>query len=226
MSTINNFSDEHLSAFVDGQLDNAEANRVFEALNRNPELSLRVSELRKLKELVQYAYTHTASAKRHGTAKLNKSRLISSAIAIGLLTVGVATGWYLQHSIFSWSDNELRFEVEKKRGIVVQISENNPAKWDIALINVSNIRKQFPEKSMDIEIVAYGPGLEMFKKNTQFNLRLDDAVKSGVRLLACGNTMVSTHTRREQLNSSVEVVKTGVVEIIQKQEQGYSYIRP
>ena len=226
MSTTNNFSDEHLNAFVDGQLDSAEASRVFEALNRDPELSLRVSELRKLKELVKYAYTHATPEKAYGRARAKKSRMISSFVAAGLLAIGVGTGWFLQHSVFSGRDAEPGPKVAKKRGVVVQISESNPDKWDIALINVSNLRKQFPENSLDIEIVAYGPGLEMFKKDPQFTKRLDVAAKSGVKLLACGNTMAYTHTLKEQLNPSVEVVKGGVAEIIQKQEQGYSYIRP
>lgn len=226
MSTNNSFSDEHLNAFVDGQLDGAEANRVFEALNRNPELSLKVSELRKLKELVQYAYN--TPAKGRGTARLAKSRLISSAIAAGLLAIGGAIGWYSHNSTVSGDGNAagISAKSEKKRGVVVQISENDPAKWDMALINVKNIRKEFPAESMDIEIVAYGPGLEMFKKDSPLEQRLDEAARAGVKLLACGNTMEATRTSREQLNSSVAIVKAGAVEIMQKQEQGYSYIKP
>lgn len=222
----NGFSDEHLNAFVDGQLDGAEANRVFEALNRDSELSLKVSELRKLKELVQYAYN--TPARGRSTARPAKSRLISSAIAAGLLIIGTAIGWYWHNSTVIGTDNAggISAKSEKKRGVVVQISDNDPAKWDMALINVKNLRKEFPAESMDIEIVAYGPGLEMFKKDTPLEQRLDEAARAGVKLLACANTMEATRTSREQLNPSVAVVKAGVVEIMQKQEQGYSYIRP
>ena len=220
------FSDEHLNAFVDGQLDGADTNSVLEALNRDPGLSLKVNELRKLKELARYAYNTPAKTRR--TARLAKSRLIASAFAAGLLSVGIAAGWYWHTSTVGGGDNAVGVGANgaKKRGIVVQISENDPVKWDIALVNVKNIRKEFPAESMDIEIVAYGPGLEMFKKASPLDQRLNDAAKSGIKLLACGNTMESTRTSRGQLNASVAVVRAGVVEIIQKQEQGYSYIRP
>ena len=220
------FSEEHLNAFVDGQLDGAETNRVFEALDQDPELSRKVSELRKLKELARYAYNTPARARR--TARLAKSRLVSFAMATGLLAAGIAVGWHWHHSIVARGDHAVGIDANavKKRGIVVQISENDPVKWDIALVNVKNIRKEFTAESMEIEIVAYGPGLEMFKRESPLDQRLNDAAKSGVKLLACGNTMEATRTSREQLNSSVAVVKAGVVEIMQKQEQGYSYIRP
>ena len=81
-------------------------------------------------------------------------------------------------------------------------------------------------KHMDIEIVAYGPGLEMFKKDSSHHQGVEEAAKSGVKLFACGNTMKATDTAREELNSSVEVVKAGVVEIMQKQQLGYSYVKP
>ncbi len=225
MSAEHNFSDEHLNAFVDDQLDSAERNRVVEALARDADLSLRINELRKLKELVRYAYS--TPIKLRNTARRSPSRLISSALAAGLLAATAAGGWYW-HSSLSGVDvgAPVVANATKKRGVVLQISDNDPAKWDIALFNAKSIRKGFPQGNMDIEIVAYGPGLEMFKKDSPFNQRLDDAAHAGVKLLACGNTMEFTHTTRDQLNSSVEVVKAGVVEIMQKQEQGYSYIRP
>lgn len=226
MSKNNSFSDEHLNAFVDGQLDGAETNRVIEALNRDPELSLRVNEIRKLKELVQYAYNNNAPARGRSTARLAKSRLISSALAASLLAIGVTGGWFWHNALLTGSDGSIGPSAAKKRGIVVQISENDPAKWDMALTTVKNIRKEFPAENMDIEIVAYGPGLEMFKKDTPLDRRLDDAAKSGVKLLACGNAMKASNTTKEELSPSVAVVKAGVVEIMQKQEQGYSYIKP
>ena len=224
MNNENYFSDEHLNAFVDDQLDSAERNRVVEALARDADLSLRINELRKLKELVRYAYN--TPTKVHSMARRSPSRLISSALAAGLLSAAAAGGWYW-HASSSGVDASAPVvaNVTKKRGVVLQISDNDPAKWDIALINAKNIRKEFPQEKMDIEIVAYGPGLEMFKKDSRLGQRLDDAANSGVKLLACGNTMEFTRTTQDQLNSSVEVVKAGVVEILQKQEQGYSYIR-
>ena len=226
MSTEHNFSDEHLNAFVDDQLDSAERNRVVEALTRDADLSLKINEIRKLKELVRYAYN--TPIKVRSTALRAPSRLIASAVAAGLLVSAAAAGWYWHASLPGVSDSAIGVvaNATKKRGVVMQISDNDPAKWDIALINAKNIRKEFPQEKMDIEIVAYGPGLEMFKKDSRVGQQLDDAAKAGVKLLACGNTMEFTRTTQDQLNSSVEVVKAGVVEILQKQEQGYSYIRP
>ena len=57
MSRNYGFSDEHLNAFVDGQLDASETNLVKEAMSHDSGLNLKVNELRKLKELVRYAFS-------------------------------------------------------------------------------------------------------------------------------------------------------------------------
>lgn len=226
MSKDNGFSDEHLNAFVDGQLDGAEASRVFEALNRDPELSLKVGELRKLKELAQYAYRNSTPAKVRRTARLTQSRLVSTALAASLLVIGAAGGWFWHNVLLTGNNSGFGINAAKKPGTVIQISENDPKKWDIALINANNIRKEYAAENMDIEIVVFGPGLEMFKRASSLHQRVEEAAKSGVKLIACGNTMKATDTSREELNPSVEVVKAGVVEIVQKQQQGYSYVKP
>jgi len=77
-----------------------------------------------------------------------------------------------------------------------------------------------------VEIVAYGPGLNMLRNDSPVSAGLEDAQRDGVKLLACGNTMRMTNTAREDLNWLVDVVPAGIVEIMQKQNEGYAYVRP
>jgi len=226
MSKDHGFSDEHLSAFVDGQLDDAEASRVFAALNRDPALSLKVGELRKLKELARYAYRNSTPAGVRRSAQLTQSRLVSTALAASLLLVGAAGGWFWHNVLLTGNHSGIGIDAAKKPGTVIQVSENDPKKWDIALVNANNIRREYAAENMEIEIVAYGPGLEMFKTASSLHQRVEAAAKSGVKLVACGNTMKATNTSRGELDPAVEVVKAGVVEVVQKQQQGYSYVRP
>ena len=226
MKNGDNISDEYLNSFVDDELDDAERNQLFEALDRDPQINARVHEARRLKELIQYAYS--VPFDRHDALRRTSSRLFLAFAATLLLATGVVGGWIL-HGMPPVAPDEISrvASAVKKQGVVIQVSEHDPAKWNIALLNAKNIRNEFPAEKMDNEIVAYGGGLAMLKKTgTEHDRRLEAAARAGVKLLACGNTMRDTHTSKAELNPVVEVVKAGVVEIMQKQQQGYSYIRP
>ena len=54
-------------------------------------------------------------------------------------------------------------EAAKRDRVVMQVSDNDPAKWNLALNNAHNLQQALGPKNVDVEIVAYGPGINMFK---------------------------------------------------------------
>ena len=50
---------------------------------------------------------------------------------------------------------------QEKQKVVFQVSDNDPAKWNLALNNARNIQQDLGKDNVAIEIVAYGPGLAM-----------------------------------------------------------------
>lgn len=110
--------------------------------------------------------------------------------------------------------------------VVIQISENNPAIWNLALNNAKNIQQDLGKENTNIEIVAYGPGINMLKFDSEVAPRLKEASAGGVALLACGNTMKNQKLTEKDLDGNVKVVKAGVIEIINKQREGWAYIKP
>lgn len=142
-----------------------------------------------------------------------KSLMKSAAVALILtLATGSAT---------------LAVAAEKKHhGVVMQVSDNNPALWNLTLNNAKNLQQALGKDNVDIEIVAYGPGLNMLKFESEVANRLTDAEKSGVTLVACGNTMKAQKVTEKDLHSGVKVVPGGVIEIMEKQEAGWAYIKP
>jgi intracellular sulfur oxidation DsrE/DsrF family protein len=113
-----------------------------------------------------------------------------------------------------------------KAGFVIQVSDNDPAKWNLALNNAKNVQGELGKDNTNIEIVAYGPGINMLKDDSVVGNRLEEAKAAGIHLYACGNTMKGMKLTKEDLNPAVEVVKAGVIEIAEKQRQGYAYVRP
>ncbi|HUL95166.1 MAG TPA: DsrE family protein [Usitatibacter sp.] len=110
--------------------------------------------------------------------------------------------------------------------VVIQVSDNDPAKWNLALNNARNIQSDLGVDNVKIEIVAYGPGLNMLKVGSPVAPRIDEAVVGGAQVAACENTMTAQKVTREQILPGVTYVPAGVVEIMKRQQEGWSYIRP
>ena len=108
--------------------------------------------------------------------------------------------------------------------VVIQVSEGDPATWNLALNNAKNVQKDV--KGAKIEIVAYGPGIGMLKAESEVANRVSEAVDSGVKVVACGNTMKGQKLTKEDMNSKIGYVQAGVVELMDRQMEGYAYIRP
>jgi len=115
--------------------------------------------------------------------------------------------------------------------VVIQVSSADAQTQAIALNNAVNVQKHYGPGEVDVEIVAYGPGLSILtknKKNKQAD-RVASLAKSDITFSACGNTMKKIAKKKGKepaLIDGVKVVTAGVVRLMELQEQGYSYIRP
>ena len=110
--------------------------------------------------------------------------------------------------------------------VVLQMSEADPAKWNLALNNAKNIQTDLGAANVDIELVAYGPGIGMLKADSVVGNRVDEAIAAGVKVVACENTMKGQKLSQTDMLNKLSYVQAGVVEIMQRQQQGWAYIRP
>jgi len=100
--------------------------------------------------------------------------------------------------------------------VVVQVSDADPAKWNLALNNVRNLQADLGAKNVDIEIVAYGPGIGMLKTDSVVGNRIGEALGAGVKIVACENTMRGQKLNQPDMLEGIGYVKAGVVEIMQR----------
>jgi hypothetical protein len=117
-------------------------------------------------------------------------------------------------------------EAPRPTRVVVQVSEADPARWNLVLNNVKNLQDDLGADKVTIEIVAYGPGIGMLKFDAPTNSRVSDAIKSGVAVQACENTMRNQKLVRADMHPGVSYVPAGVVQIIRRQQEGWAYLRP
>ena len=125
-------------------------------------------------------------------------------------------------------------EGEKAHKVAIHVDENDPARMNMALNNVVNVQQYYDSigETVDIELVAYGPGLHMFRADTspvKDRISVMSLEMENLTFSACGNThaaMSKKEGKTIELLDEAMMVPSGVVQLIALQEQGYAYVRP
>jgi len=113
--------------------------------------------------------------------------------------------------------------------IVLQISDPNPFKQTLVLNVANNLIKHYGQDSVDIEIVAFGPGLRLLFAENVNKGRIASLASSGVTFSACANTtrnMGKILGHPPALNSKAVTVGAGIVRIIDLVKKGYTLVKP
>jgi uncharacterized protein len=148
-------------------------------------------------------------------------RSISIALAVGLLAI---------------AGSAARAQDVKPHRVVIQIDQNDPEVMNLVLNNAKNVLEYYKSKNEDaeVEIVAYGPGLHMLRDDTS---PVKDRIKqmaeanSSPKIVfsACNNTKQGMEKREGHpitIIPQATIVPSGVVRVMQLEEQGYSYVKP
>jgi intracellular sulfur oxidation DsrE/DsrF family protein len=118
--------------------------------------------------------------------------------------------------------------------LAVQVDVNDPATMNLVLNNVTNAAQHYSEigQKVEIEVVAFGPGLHMLRDDTspvKARIKSMSETMPTLAFSACGNTrenMTRAEAKDIPLISEAKVTKSGVVRLMELQEQGWSYLRP
>ena len=113
-----------------------------------------------------------------------------------------------------------------RQRVIFQVSDNDPARWQLALNNAHNVQTDLGKDKVQIEIVAYGPGIEMLKAESKVAGGLAGALDSSVGLIACENTMQNNKVSRDEMYAGISFVQAGVTHLMKRQAEGWAYIRP
>jgi intracellular sulfur oxidation DsrE/DsrF family protein len=123
----------------------------------------------------------------------------------------------------------------KTHRIAIQVDQNDPQIMNMVLNNATNVIEYYRGKSedVDVEIVAYGPGMHMLRADTspvQDRIKhLKELVSGKIQFSACNNTkqgMEKTEGHAISIVPEATIVPSGVVRLMELQEQGWSYVRP
>ncbi len=145
-------------------------------------------------------------------------------IAVTVLTAAAVLG--IASAPAALADQSAATKLAKKYQLVFHVSENRPEQWRVALNNAMSFQRNVGKENVDLEIVANGPGLNMLKSDSKVADGIAQALDRNIDLVACGETMKATKVAKEDLLGGVRVVPGGLIEIVDRQRSGWTYIRP
>jgi intracellular sulfur oxidation DsrE/DsrF family protein len=122
----------------------------------------------------------------------------------------------------------------KKHRLALHVDQSDIAQMNLALGNASNVIEHYKSRGEDvaIEIVTYSQGLHMLREDTSPVKERIKALREKMPSLAlsvCDNTrrrMEKKEGRKLVFLPEVAIVPSGVVRLMELQEQGWSYVRP
>ena len=128
----------------------------------------------------------------------------------------------------------MAFADAKTHKIAFHVDESDPKVMKMALNNVQNVSNYYAGKGekVIIELVAYGPGMNMFVKGKS---PVEDWISvmpmsiDHLKFSVCGNAhrkMSEKAGKDVALIDGVGMAPSGVVRLVELQEQGYAYVRP
>jgi uncharacterized protein len=118
--------------------------------------------------------------------------------------------------------------------LILQVNTNEPAMMNLALNNATNVAQYYKDlgEKVTIDIVTFGPGLHMLRDDTspvKARIKAISESTPAISFEACGNTrenMSRAESKEIPLVTEAKVVKSGVVRVMELQEQGWTYVRP
>lgn len=141
--------------------------------------------------------------------------LMATCVALGLML----SNFSVQAANKSFADKK----------VVLQISDPNPFKQTLVLNVANNLIKHYGPDQVDVEIVAFGPGLRLLFADNAKKGRISSLVSNGVRFSACQNTvraMAKLLGHDPVLNKHAVKVDAGVVRIVDLVKKGYILVKP
>jgi len=237
----NDLSHDRLNALIDGQLDYFEEGRLLDAIQRDPGLERRVSELRLLKELIRHAYHDQlpAGARNRGERPRNWPLMVVAAVV--LIALGVGAGW----TSHAWQQRDGDTDLSRlahRSGAVAQIAAANRVVLHVSSSAPERVYAMLDDaeamlraartsgQPIAIEILANSTGLDILRIDVpgpSGRLASLRAENPNLTLVACGQTIERLRERgvTVHLLPQTVVATSALDEVVKRIHEGWTYVR-
>ena len=113
--------------------------------------------------------------------------------------------------------------------IVLQLSDNDPRKQGLVISVANNLMKFYDPDKVAVEIVTFGPGIDLLRPENPNRKAVESLVAQGARVDICLNTVDTVEReagKRPEFIAAATPVQVGVAQILLLTENGYTLVRP
>lgn len=246
MNEQDKYSDEHINAYIDGELDNDERARLLFDAQQDPVLMQRINDVRMLKEKVQLAFSEqSVSTVQERTFSCRAFARTPRSLVAGFILLMLAAVL-----LFGIQDNDevvqarklinssqpvVAADIDKTIGahkqLVINISQYHPQSFDATIDNIEALLLQHrADKSFSIEIVANKNGLKALDVETSLHARrisqLADQFES-LDVIACAKSMATLAAQGNPilLMRSVMITPSAAEQVARRMHDGWFYLK-
>lgn len=144
-----------------------------------------------------------------------------------IIAIALLAGTILPHA--SAQQVPLQDKPFAEHKVVLQLSDGDARKQALVLSVANNLLKFYDPDKVAIEIVAFGPGIDLLRSESAFRKQVESLVAQSVRFDVCLNTVdtIERETgKRPDIMPSATPVQVGVGQILFLTENGYTLVRP
>jgi uncharacterized protein len=118
----------------------------------------------------------------------------------------------------------------KKHRVVLDIGIEGADKWEAVFRNIENLRADLGTNNVEIEGVIHGKAWPLLVRPekggaTEFHPKVEAAIRSGVKLVLCENTMKRNKLEKPDVLPYAATVTSAIGELVKKQTDGWAYLK-
>jgi intracellular sulfur oxidation DsrE/DsrF family protein len=113
--------------------------------------------------------------------------------------------------------------------LALQLSDDDPKKEGLIISIANNLLKAYDPDKIAIEVVTFGPGIDLLRPENPNRQRVESLIAQGVKFDVCLNTVDSIERetgKRPNIIPLAIPVQVGVAQILALTEKGFTLVRP
>jgi intracellular sulfur oxidation DsrE/DsrF family protein len=145
------------------------------------------------------------------------------------LGAAVVAAWAMATVAFAAEPAPLPDKPFAEHRLVLQLSDNDPKKEGLIISIANNLLKAYDPDKIAIEVVTFGPGIDLLRPENANRTRIESLIAQGVKFDVCLNTVdtIERETgKRPEFIAKAIPVQVGVGQILSLTENGFTLVRP
>ncbi len=246
MNEQNTYSDEYISAYIDGELDSEERAHLLFDEQTDEELAQRINETRMLKEKIQLTYAELGSRKNAKksfscTAFVSKHRALAASLLLfstiaAMLTYHMSSNdslivaGQLIKNTSPISVSAIDDVIGSHERVVINISQYDPQNFANTINSIETLLQGKDKRLFKVEIVANGQGLKALDEETSIHAQQISQLANrfgNLEVVACAKSLAKLAAEGDpiQLMKSIMITPSAAEQVAKRTSAGWLYLK-